>query len=92
MRIALTSFLLSTCIYVVVFCYLHGFVTWICLYLDGLLAVTDVMHETDDAYSIWSTWSWILSYFSIFHLIFLLFILLISVGVELPLCIAVTLS
>ena len=34
-----------------------GFVTWICLYLNWLLAVTGVMHEADDAYSIRSTWS-----------------------------------
>ena len=39
-------------------CYLHGFVAWICLNLDWLLAVTGgVMHEADDAYSIRSTWS-----------------------------------
>ena len=36
---------------------LLGFVTWICLNLNWLLAVTGVMHEADDAYSIWSTWS-----------------------------------
>ena len=34
-----------------------GFVTWICLNLNLLLAVTGVMQEADDAYSIWSTWS-----------------------------------
>ena len=34
-----------------------GFVTWICLNLNWLLAVTGVMHEADDAYSIQSTWS-----------------------------------
>ena len=34
-----------------------GFVTWICLNLSWLLAVTGVMHEADDAYSIRSTWS-----------------------------------
>ena len=34
-----------------------GFVTWICLNLNWLLAVTGVMHEVDDAYSIRSTWS-----------------------------------
>ena len=33
------------------------FVTWICLNLNWLLAVTGVMHEADDAYSIRSTWS-----------------------------------
>ena len=27
-----------------------GFVTWICLNLKWLLAVTGVMHEADDAY------------------------------------------
>ena len=65
-----------------------------------------VMHEADDAYSIQSTWScywldqfltlvlstWILSRFSIFHWNCLLFIVIILVGVELPLCIVVTLS
>ena len=34
-----------------------GFVTWICLSLNWLVAVTGVMHEADDAYSIRSTWS-----------------------------------
>ena len=34
-----------------------GFVTWICLNLNWLLAVTGVMHEAIDAYSIRSTWS-----------------------------------
>ena len=33
-----------------------GFVTWICLNLNWLLALTGVMHERDDAYSIRSTW------------------------------------
>ena len=33
-----------------------GFVTWICLNLNWLLAVTGVMHEADDGYSIRSTW------------------------------------
>ena len=60
-----------------------------------------VMHEADCTYSIWSTWAcywldrflklalnrWILSKFA---WICLLFILLIFVGVELPLCIVVT--
>ena len=77
-----------------------GFVTWICLYLNSLLAVTGVMHEADDAYSIWSTWScywldqfltlaldaWILSKFSTLYWICLLLVFLILVGVELPLC------
>ena len=62
-----------------------------------------VMHE---AYSIRSTWSyywldqfltlalstWILSIFSTFHWIGELFILLILLGVELPLCVVLTLS
>ena len=87
------------------FCHLHGSVTWICLYLNWLLAVMRVMHETGDSYSIWSTWlcywldqfitpalnTWILSKFSILHWICPLFILLILVGVEIPLCIVVTL-
>ena len=34
-----------------------GFVTWICVNLNWLLAVTGVMHEADDACSIRSTWS-----------------------------------
>ena len=34
-----------------------GFVTWICLNLNWLLAVTGVMHEAEDAYSMRSTWS-----------------------------------
>ena len=34
-----------------------GFVTWICLNLNWLPAVTGVMHEADDAYAIRSTWS-----------------------------------
>ena len=82
------------------FCYLHGFVTWICLYLSWLLAVAGVMHEANDAYSIWSTWScywldqfltlaldaWILSKFSTLYWICLLLVFLILVGVELPLC------
>ena len=33
-----------------------GFVTWICLNLNWLLAVTGFMHGADDAYSIQSTW------------------------------------
>ena len=71
-----------------------------------LLVVTVVMHEADDAYSIWSTWScywldqfltlalntWISSKFSTLYWICLLFIFLILVGVGLPLCIVVTLS
>ena len=81
-----------------------GFVTWICLNLNWLLAVMGVMHEADDAYSIRSTWScyWldqfltlahnmlILSIFFPFHGICLPIILLILVGVELPLCVVVT--
>ena len=34
-----------------------GFVAWICLNLDSLLAVTGVLDEADNAYSIQSTWS-----------------------------------
>ena len=34
-----------------------GFVTWICLNFNWLLAVTGVMRKADDAYSIRSTWS-----------------------------------
>ena len=41
----------------VFFCYSDGFVAWICLNIHWLLVVTGVMHEADDAYSIWSTWS-----------------------------------
>ena len=65
-----------------------------------LLAVTGVVHEADDAYSIWSTWScywldqfltlaldaWILSKFSTLYWICLLLVFLILVSVELPLC------
>ena len=36
---------------------LRGFLTRICLYLNWLLAVTSVIHEADDAYSIQSTCS-----------------------------------
>ena len=71
-----------------------------------LLVVTGVRHEADDAYSIQNTWScywldqfltqalntWPSSKFSTFHWTCLLFILLISLGVELPFCIVVTLS
>ena len=76
------------------------------VYLNRLLAVTGVMYEANETYSIQSTWScywldqflklalnaWILSKFSTFHWICLIFILLISVGVELPLCVVVILS
>ena len=70
-------------------------------YLSNImLAVTGVMHEADDAYSIWSTWScywldqfltlaldaWILSKFSTLYWICLLLVFLVLVGVELPLC------
>ena len=75
-------------------------------YLHGLLSVTGVMHEADDAYSIRSTWScywmdqfltlalntWILLTVSTFHWICLLFILLVLVSVELLLHTVVTLS
>ena len=61
-----------------------------------------VMHEADDAYSIWSTWScywldqfltlaldaWILSKVSTLYWICLLLVFLILVGVELPLCLS----
>ena len=71
-----------------------------------MLAVTGVMHEADDAYSIQSTFScywqdqfltlalntWILSKLSTLHWIFLLFILLIVVGAGPHLRIVVTLS
>ena len=39
------------------FCYLHGFVAWICLNLNCFLAVMGVIHEADDTYSIQRTWS-----------------------------------
>ena len=41
------------------FCYLDGFVAWICLSVHWLLAVMGVMHEADDTYLILirSTWS-----------------------------------
>ena len=66
----------------------------------GQNAPPPVMHEADDAYSIWSTWScywldqfltlaldaWILSKFSTLYWICLLLVFLILVGVELPLC------
>ena len=73
-------------------------IAWISFQYDS--AVTGVMHEADDAYSIWSTWScywldqfltlaldaWILSKFSTLYWICLLLVFLILVGVELPLC------
>ena len=77
-----------------------GFVTWICLNLNWLLAVTGVMHEADDAYSIRSTWScyWLDQFLTLalnrlicrfftLQWICLPIILLILVGVELPLCV-----
>ena len=68
------------------------------------LAVTGIMHEAEDAYSVRSIrlcyWldqfltlafgTWISSKFSVFHWICLPFILLVLVGVELPLCVVVT--
>ena len=92
-----------------------GFVTWICCLdlsklkliasCDGCLAVTGVMHEADDAYSIWSTWScyWLDQFLTLTLNILILSVfyismdlstsyLLILVGVELPLCVVVTLS
>ena len=32
------------------------FVTWIVIFYQLMLVVTGVMHEADNAYSIWSTW------------------------------------
>ena len=71
-----------------------------------MLAVMAVIHEAEDAYSILSTCScswlgqfltvalntWILPIFSTFPWICLLFIFLVLVGVELLLCIVVTVS
>ena len=62
--------------------------------------MTGVMHEADDAYSIRSTWScyWLDQFLTLalnnmdFVQVCLLFIVLILVGVELRLCIVVTLS
>ena len=72
----------------------------------GLLAMIVVMHKADSAYSIQITWSfscldlfftltnntWILLSFSVFHWICLLVISPISMGVEVLLFQAVTLS
>ena len=63
-----------------------GFVdALICL----IVSFDSVMHEADDAYSIWSTWLDRFLTFSMFHWICVLFILLILVGIELSLCIVV---
>ena len=58
-----------------------GFVTWICLNLSWLLAVTGVMHEADDAYSIRSTWScyWLDQFLTLALNILILSIFYISV-------------
>ena len=39
-----------------VFIISHGFVTCISQYIISLLALTSVMHETDNAYQIQGTW------------------------------------
>ena len=80
-----------------------GFVTWICLNLNWLLAVTGVMHEADDAYSIQSTWScyWLDQFLTLALNMLILSLFYISmdlstnyfahlVGVELPLHVVVT--
>ena len=61
-----------------------GFVTWICLNLNWLLAVTGVMHEADDAYSIWSTWScyWLDQFLTLALNILILSIFYISVDLS----------
>ena len=87
------------------FCYLHGFVAWICrLDLSRLklsASCAGVMHEADDAYSIRSTWScyWLDQFFTLALNTLILSIFYISldwstilVGIELPLCVVVTLS
>ena len=63
--------------------YLHGFVAWICLNLNRLLAVTGVMHEADDAYSIRSTWScWLDQFLTLALDILILSIFYISVDLS----------
>ena len=61
-----------------------GFVTWICLNLNWLLAVTCVMHEADDAYSIRSTWScyWLDQFFTLAFNILILSIFYISMDLS----------
>ena len=75
------------------------------IHLSDCQVLTGVMHEADDASLIRSTWAcywldqfltlalstWISSKLSALYWICLLFILLILVGVQLPLCIVVTL-
>ena len=61
-----------------------GFVTWICLNLNWLLAVTGVMHEADDTYSIRSTWScyWLDQFLTLALNILILLIFYISVDLS----------
>ena len=61
-----------------------GFVTWICLNLNWLLAVTGVMHEADDAYSIRSTWScyWLDQFLTLALNILILSIIYISMDLS----------
>ena len=61
-----------------------GFVTWICLNLNWLLAVTGVIHEADDAYSIRSTWScyWLDQFLTLALNILILSIFYISVDLS----------
>ena len=61
-----------------------GFVTWICLNLNWLLAVTGVLHEADDAYSIRSTWScyWLDQFLTLALNILILSIFYISVDLS----------
>ena len=61
-----------------------GFVTWICLNLNWLLAVTGVMHEADDAYSIRSTWScyWLDQFLTLALNILILSIFYISIDLS----------
>ena len=63
---------------------LLGFVTWICLNLNWLLAVTGVMHEADDTYSIRSTWScyWLDQFLTLALNILILSIFYISVDLS----------
>ena len=65
-----------------------GFVTWICLNLNWLLAVTGVMHEADDAYSIRSTWScyWLDQFLTLALNILILSIFYISMDLSTNYC------
>ena len=64
-----------------------GFVIWIC-HLDlsklKLLAVTGVMHEADDAYSIRSTWScyWLDQFLTLAFNVLILLIFYISMDLS----------